>query len=128
MTTITMKELNEKITSKYYDGPELLKTKLLKENAIIDEDKSVKWNREEVVRRNKGIKKEIQDNKNARNAANEQFNQDIISVYAKEYDMKQSQVSLIYSYVLQQSCSHDVQEILDTLEDLLSLIDQVNEK
>lgn len=77
-----------KVIQKYEkasDMPTTPKERTYSANHIFDEDKSVKWNREEVVRRNEQIKNDRESLQNARFKAIREAEDDIIEYLSDSY-------------------------------------------
>ena len=74
----------------------------LAEGTVIDEEKSVRWNREEVERRNDLREQEIIDLRNAKKGVQDNLEEEIIHKFAKEYDVPIESVKKIYSYAFLQ--------------------------
>ena len=75
-------DIIEKINNGDYDIKNTLNKKQYPENYVFDENKSVKWNKEEVVRQNEEIKKAIKSKFDGQN----QFKRDVIQ-YILEHQL-----------------------------------------
>lgn len=71
----------------------------LSENYIIDEDKSVRWNREEIKRYNENRKAIILENRRQKNKIYEAWKQKVIEQIMKE-DFSVKQANLIYDFAM----------------------------
>lgn len=100
------------------------------ENHVFDEDRSVKWNREEFIRRNTEYNNEITRLRKERSAAeNEGHN------LAKKYitdrtSMNDKQASIYWSYIWYEHYSSfdDLFQYLDEMVDLYNEIDKAGKE
>lgn len=123
----SIQELNEAIRNNAYQV-EYVKPKYLKENAVIDEDKSVKWNREEVKRLNAEMKAKVEQNRKDRRDMESKQIDDIIRVYANDSGYTEEQIGKIFNYAYSESHSSGIFEVLQTLDDLVDLMKDVDIK
>lgn len=95
----------------------------LKEDHVFDENKSVKWNREEVVRYNKSVDEERIKYREETNRLSAKLHDDIINALVNEYNFTKNQANKIYDYAYMHwhSCMSD---FLNNLEELCELIDE----
>ena len=84
-----------------YKAPKLAK------DTIIDEDKSVKWNREEVEKRNEQIEAEWNSLNVTRIQRYQQFKADMLKVAKSEYQMNDAQFGKLYEFVMYEYSEHD---------------------
>ncbi len=123
----SIQELNEAIRNNTYQV-EYVKPKYFKENAVIDEDKSVKWNREEVQRLNEEMKAKVEQNRKERRAMESKQIDDIVRVYANDSGYTEEQIGKIFNYAYSESHSSGIFEVLQTLDDLVDLMKDVDIK
>lgn len=93
----------------------------LAEGTVIDEEKSVRWNREEVERRNALREQEIIDLRNARNSVQANLEEEIVHKFAKEYDVPFESVKKIYDYAFLQDHAYGIRDVINTAENLIEL-------
>lgn len=80
-----------------FEGEEL--PEKLSDNAIIDEDKSVRWNREEVKKHNENRKAIILENKKQKNQLYEAWKQKVLEEIMKEgFTTKQAEHIYDFAY------------------------------
>lgn len=127
MKVTNVQELNEALRNGYYDTV-YIRPKFLREDTIIDEEKSVRWNREEVERRNEEMKMRIKENRRERREKERQQNEDIVRVYANESGLTEEQVGKIYNYAYSQYHSSGISEVIDGLDELINLFIDVMKK
>ena len=84
-----------------YKAPKLSK------DTIIDEDKSVKWNREEVERRNEQIEAEWKTQYDVKIQRYQKFRADMLQVAKSEYGMNEAQFEKLYEFVMYEYSEHD---------------------
>ena len=98
-----------------------------KENHIFDEDQTVKWNREEVVRQNELIDLEKKAYSNESNRLNNKLYDDAVNGLMEEYKFNKKQAEKIWNYVYAEKHSHmnDVfyfaGELADIIEEVIKL-------
>lgn len=128
MEKLSIEDVQRKYNNKEYESKLDYKEyhpSTLTDNQIIDEDKSVKWNREEVIRlneRGRTLKKEYR-NEDYRLAS--LLGEDLIQALINDYDINEVQAKYVYDYVYTEyhSCFNDVFSYLD---DIMSLILKFN--
>lgn len=113
-----------------YDNNEY-KTKLsypkrskFKETQVFDEDRSVKWNREESIRKNKEIDEAYESYRNDEADLWDKFKTDIVQGIMDDYDLSKEKANLIYGYAYREwhSCVNDM---FCNLDELCELIEKV---
>lgn len=99
------------------------KPKLLiyKNGYIFDEDKSVKWNREEVERRNNEYNEELKRLNTEKNAMLLKWIDAVKLYIIEETKVKKTQADKIYNYLYTEYHNYGLTEILRHLDDLLEL-------
>lgn len=94
------------IVNKYlngdYEPPVKVGTqpKQLAPDYVIDEDRTVKWNRAEVVRLNNEARKEFDKMVSLKKTLAEQYRADLASAAANEYGINSAQATKIYTHVI----------------------------
>lgn len=97
------------------------KNKKYKIGEVIDEDKSVRWNREEVEKRNRLREEEV---KRLNTEKNRLFIKWIDAVYIyimQETKVKKEKAKDIYNYLYTEYHNYGLVEVLNHLDDLLYL-------
>lgn len=95
--------------------------KKYKEGTIFDEDKSVKWNREEVAKRNLLYDDEV---KNLNRQKNQMYTEliNLIKRYITQATkVSDKQATKIWNYVYEEYHSYGLTECINHLDDLLEL-------
>lgn len=99
---------------------------------IIDEDKSVKWNREEIERRINVRAKEVKRLKTLGNKLDNLYEKTIIKALAKKYKISAKEASIIWGKAYEDSHSFGVKYVYDTFVELADMYEElrkaVNEK
>jgi len=114
----------ENIVNKINNGAYNVKTKRtekeFKENHIFDEDKSVKWNREEVIRRNELIKNAV------RPIYKDEFKEDLIEyILGYEVISNKTQAERIYAKAWEDGHIYGFYNVLQELEDLMDFVEDI---
>lgn len=124
-----------KVIQKYEkasDMPTTPKERTYSANHIFDEDKSVKWNREEVVRRNEQIKNDRESLQNARFRAIREAEDDIIE-YLSDYYPSISKGKVrklfdkIYSGFYRDYFNHSIEYVIDMCLEYLEVFAEEDE-
>ena len=126
MEVTNLEELNEAIRADAYSQVEYIRAKYLKDSTVIDEDKSVKWNREEVERLNEEMKAKVNKNKQERRDMDNKYRKDVIRAYANDSGYSEEKVGVIFNHAYSESHSSGMNEVIQTLEELIDLIKEVN--
>lgn len=115
---------------KAYDKAENLprysKKHKVKENHVFDEDKSVKWNREEVVRYNQAIDEENKALLEARYKAHEDAVQGILNYLKQEHQhVSEERIKKIYYWAWEKEYDreHRIDIVIDMVEEVLDIIE-----
>lgn len=83
------------------------RAKTLDKDTVIDENKSVKWNREEVERRNEKIEAEWGAQFIIKIQRNQQFKTDVLTAAKAKYKMNDAQFEKVYNFVMYHYSEHD---------------------
>lgn len=115
-----MEKILERIKEGYYNSTvEYPKSTRYRENHVFNEDKSVKWNREEVVRKNAEIDKLKADYRDSVNAGIEKFENDVIDYLMNNNSFKNKKIAeKIYFKAYESSHSGGLSEVLNKADDL----------
>lgn len=90
---IRMNEQNIAIT---YEKMRTIREKRIVHTDYIDENKSVKWNREEIARRNQHVEDELKRFKQQINEFEKNINQDILFYIQENYGLNEKTASLVF--------------------------------
>lgn len=126
MKITNVEELNKAIKENLYHV-EYLKPKYLKEYTVIDEDKSVRWNREQVEQLNLEMKIKAKQNKQERKDMQLKQEKDIVRAYANQANLSEKKIKLILDYVYEENHSYGIWAVLETLDSLIDLIKKVED-
>lgn len=88
---------------------------------VINEDKSVKWNREEVERLNKKHKDEVKELNRQKNLLYTNLVNSIEEYIISETNVDKAKAEKIYNYLYMEYHSYGLRELLSHLDDLLEL-------
>lgn len=113
LTFCTFEGIRTRLNTKYY-FPSITKRSQRPQrypsDYVFDEDKSVKWNREEVAKANKRIDEENLQITALLNSRSQQFTLDCIAFLKSEYNLPQSIAEKVFSFVYEKyhSCISDL--------------------
>lgn len=95
--------------------------KLLLKGHTFDENKSVKWNSEEVTKNNEVVKKEAAERVRERNAAINSATSEIVKLIVREFDYKinEKQAYIIWNLAYEKGHSYGCSEIEIHLKELI---------
>lgn len=111
----------EKINNGDYDIKNTLNKKQYPENYVFDENKSVKWNKEEVVRQNEEIKKAIKSKFDGQ----KQFKRDAIQYILSGNKLNEKQAERIYEKGWEDGHSSGYHNVMIEIEDLINFIEDI---
>lgn len=93
---------------------------------VVDEDKSVKWNREEVIRLQNSYDEEVKRLNTAKNNRRDELYKELYKVIRSEVGgitIKDAQQ--IFSYVYNEEHSYGYVEVFNKLEDIVQLVSNI---
>lgn len=100
--------------------------KKLKADTIIDEEKSVKWNREEVQRQNDLYKEELKDLNTKKNNRRDTLEKEVFEKIADEIKgVSVEKARHIWNYAYEDSHSYGVISVISTVQELIDLFNDV---
>ncbi len=97
--------------------------KKYKEGTIFDEEKSVRWNREEVDRRNNLHQEEVKRLNREKNQMYEKLVNLIYQYIIQETKVSKERATKIYNYLYEEYHSYGLTECINHLDDLLDLFE-----
>lgn len=114
----------------YSNKLEYPSARYFKENQIFDEEKSVKWNREERERRIEAANKKREEYNKEQVRLNKMLKEDIIAAILNEYDFNEKQAEKIYDYAYEEKHSHmnDMFYFIVELADLFKELQKISKK
>ena len=92
---------------------------------IIDEDKSVKWNREEIERRINARIDEVKRLQTLRNKLDNLYEKTVIKILAKEYKISIKEASILWRYAYEDSHSSGVTSVYNTFSELADMYEEL---
>lgn len=104
----------------------VIPAKTVAANSVIDEDKSVRWNREEVEKANASEKLRVREEKALRSKMDDKLADDIVKVISDESGLSEDKVTLIFDHAYSETRGESIFETISTLDDLVSLFIEVN--
>lgn len=87
--------------------PVPFRASVMSPDTVIDEEKSVKWNREEVARRNENSKREHEQLVAEKYRLRDQFKEDLYQASYSEYKLNRAQYNALYEYVMYSLSEYD---------------------
>lgn len=123
---MTIFEVREAILNRTFKVEYMARPKYVKEDFVFNEDKSVKWNREEVERVNKSLKEDYEEYKKNVSDAEDAERKTIIKAFSNEYDISESKVEAAYNYAYSESHSSGIYNVTITLESVMDLYTKMN--
>lgn len=117
----------EKINRKAYDSQVKYPSGKFSENHIFDEDKSVRWNREEVERQNNNRLAQIKAYRESEAQGEKDFRDDVIQYLLENYRINKNQkiAERIFSKAYDDGHSGGYGEVLTHAEEIADLIEDV---
>lgn len=124
---MTFEDVKQKVYDQEYKHKDTfcLSRKRLRHDTVIDENQTVKWNREEVARRNDALKVEIEEihKENLKQTAN--FKCHLFEAANKEYRLNDNQCEMIYNKLMNEiDCNYICCDFVEEFEDLCDFIYQ----
>lgn len=104
------------------------KNKTMKEGYITDEDKSVKWNREQVQNNIAEYHNKIDLYHKEGNRLSNLFEQDVINYIKKHYDFKEDAIKFLLGEAWEKGHANGLEDVISELEDLIELVIDFNER
>lgn len=92
-----------------------------KRTDIIDEDKSVKWNREEVQRLRSAYEDKVKELNNCKNTIDNALRKRIIELLAKDNDISVKESSKIWSYAYAEGHSNGVYNVIACYREFIEI-------
>lgn len=124
--TMTLNELREAIQNDDFKVEYMSRPKYVKEGFVFNEDKSVKWNRDEVERVNAELKEKYDAYRKTVAEAEDAERNAIIETFASEYNVSEAKVGAAYNYAYSESHSSGMYAVICTLEELMDLYAEMN--
>ena len=117
--------LSERISTGVYDVKHSKPKTLLKDTDIIDESKSVKWNREQIEKENNKIKLHNETIKETKKKGPLKFEDDVKAAIMNEHDLNATQVGEVYWRAYESGHSYGLKEVLWAAQDLSELAEVI---
>ena len=115
----------ELISKGAYDVKHLTPKRLLKDTDFIDENKSVKWNKEQIALENEKIKLHNEAIKEAKKEGPREFEDDLKEALMNEHDLNADQADKVYRKAYEDGHSAGAMEILWEAQELGELTEAV---
>ena len=128
MTSINDKELSyqdiyDALEEGYYNAnAQKPKFERYAENHIFDENMSVKWNREEAVRRNQAYKDALNAYYAIQNEKDKEFQEDLVSAIMNYTGFSYEKAEMIYSKAYDRGHSNGYYEVLNYAEEIADFV------
>ena len=92
-----------------------------KETDVIDEDESVKWNREEVQRLRRAFESKVEELNRYKNLISSAFEGRIIEILAKDNSISVEESQKIWSYAYSEGHSCGIRNVISCYEEFISV-------
>ena len=92
---------------------------------IIDEDKSIRWNREQIAKKIMDYEKEVKDLNTKKNELRDKLHKEAIDKIAYYLDITPDKARYIWGYAYTEGHSIGYQEVIDIVEELIILFEDV---
>lgn len=93
-------------------------------DTVIDEDKSVKWNREYVKEHNEKYAQEVKDLNTKKNKWRDELHEEILNKISKELDITTDKAKEVWNYAREISTG-SYYSTINKVEDLIELISKI---
>lgn len=114
----SLEEIRENISQKKYEVTRRYPSQTpYPADYVFDEDKSVKWNREQVIIENEKIAAAKKDYQDAENAAYKAFRTDVIGFLQDTYDLNETQAVYIFGKAYEDGHSEGYYAVLYNAND-----------
>lgn len=108
-----------------YTSKPIRHPKFLKDNHVFDENKSVKWNREQVEIYNKNEGEKYNAALKEKHNCAERLKNDVVEALSASYNLSKDAVETAYHYAM--SKSPNMSELIDKTEEVLDLYENILE-
>lgn len=123
---MSINEVREAVLNDEFTIPYMSRPAKLKETHVVDEDKSVKWNREEIVRLNAENKEKYEAYEKEHYAMGGKMVEAIVAAYASEYtNMSLSQIRKVYSHAYSEGHSGGMYEVFNEMNSMMELVSDI---
>lgn len=96
-----------------------------KKDTVIDEYKSVKWNREEVERQRAAFEKRVEELNKWKNILCNQYEVRMITLLAKDYGISYDESSKVWAYAYAKCHSSGVRNVMAVYGDVVDLYEDL---
>lgn len=103
--------------------------KKVPENYVFDEDRSVKWNKEQVAINNQKYKEEVAKLNTLKNKARDSVHEDIYKHIQSEvgHDLSRDKAIAIFQYAYEQGHANGITEVKHYLDEIMEVVKKVLE-
>lgn len=105
--------------------PDITKFPIVRDGDVIDEEKSVRWNREEVIRLRAAYGEEVKRLNRERNAAIAKVTNRAIRMIAEELCVSEDKAKILWSFVYDKY--HAYGEMFDYIDEYIDLIKAIKD-
>lgn len=98
-----------------------------KEGTIIDEDRSVKWNREEVYRQRAAFETRVEDLNKYKNLISVHFKEQLNRVLAKDNHITIAESKKLFDFAYDTDYTNGIRTVVDTYKDLVKMYKELLE-
>ena len=111
--------------TEYSCKPNSEKFPVMKDGAVIDENKSVKWNREEVARLQQARAEEVKRLNRDKNELDTAYEHLLIGYLAYDYDLKIEEMQLIYKHCYMEHHDSGIHTVISYVDDFVTTYEKL---
>ena len=109
---MTYDEIAAKINARAYEPKMAFPKPQYARNHIFDEEKSVRWNREQEELHAEEYKKQLDAYRESANAGSRQFKEDVLLMLEENYGLNKKQLDIVYAAAYDDGHSAGFREVL----------------
>ena len=122
---MSINEVKDALNAGQYKAPYVEVPPAVVKGHVFDEEKSVKWNREQEEKARQARQEAITANRQAELAAVHNFATDLINAIQEDYDLSAKQANRLYSEAWEHGHSYGFHEVLSWAETLGSFVQDI---
>lgn len=121
-----IKEKNEESNRLYEERKAYLqKHHMLPADTVLDEEKSVRWNREEVLRRNNECREMVSSFAEKFGQCEQEIRKEIITYIQSEYALSETMANVVYSAAYEDGHSAGYEEVISFIADYANFAERI---
>lgn len=124
---MSIQEVREAVLNGDFNIPYMSRPKKLRETHVVDENKSVKWNREEIARIDAENKEKYKTYQEEFAAMEHKMVEAIVAAYANEYSMSIARVQKVYYHAYSEGHSCGMYEVFNEMDYTMDMVSDILE-